>query len=212
MDGSLPEVEYVADFTLTGILENSYLGYATGMVDGIVGNGTAESVISGKYLLYSTDFKTHSKQNFQSIVCDLAADFEAPLKEAGFNKNESSFAALLGLCHYLSRDEFSALLGKANHLFPEGSDLVFDFPLKTAAAEPGKTEQLASGAGEKMKVRYDCRELEKLLSQNGFRIYEYLEAEDIECRFFDRHNLFTSGTGILSASGDFALCLAAKKE
>lgn len=43
MDGSLPEVEYVADFTLTGILENSYLGYATGTVVGIVGNGTAES-------------------------------------------------------------------------------------------------------------------------------------------------------------------------
>ena len=76
MDGSLPEVEYVADFTLTGILENSYLGYATGMVDGIVGNGTAESVISDEYLLYSTDFKTHSKQDFQSIVCDLAADLQ----------------------------------------------------------------------------------------------------------------------------------------
>ena len=74
MDGSLPEVEYVADFTLTGILENSYLGYATGTVDGIVGNGTAESVLPDEYLLYSTDFKTHSKQDFQSIVCDLAAN------------------------------------------------------------------------------------------------------------------------------------------
>ena len=51
MDGSLPEVEYVADFTLTGILENSYLGYATGTVVGIVGNGTAESVLPDEYLL-----------------------------------------------------------------------------------------------------------------------------------------------------------------
>ena len=76
MDGSLPEVEYVADFTLTGILENSYLGYATGTVVGIVGNGTAESVLPDKYLLYSTDFKTHSKQDFQSIVCDLAAKLQ----------------------------------------------------------------------------------------------------------------------------------------
>lgn len=76
MDGSLPEVEYVADFTLTGILENSYLGYATGTVVGIVGNGTAESVLPDEYLLYSTDFKTHSKQDFQSIVCDLAAKLQ----------------------------------------------------------------------------------------------------------------------------------------
>ena len=76
MDGSLPEVKYVADFTLTGILENSYLGYATGTVDGIVGNGTAESVLPDEYLLYSTDFKTHSKQDFQSIVCDLAAKLQ----------------------------------------------------------------------------------------------------------------------------------------
>lgn len=169
-----------------------------------------KEMIEDKLLRLERAGLDHSHVSF--VPCDLAADFEAPLTEAGFNKNKSSFAALLGLCHYLSRDEFSALLGKANHLFPEGSDLVFDFPLKTAAAEPGKTERLASGAGEKMKVRYDCRELEKLLSQNGFRIYEYLEAEDIERRFFDRHNLFTSGTGILSASGDFALCLAAKKE
>ncbi len=73
MDGSLPELEYSADFVLAGILESSYFGYASGMVEGIVGNGTAQELLPKEYLLYSTDFKTYDKQNFQSIIYDLAA-------------------------------------------------------------------------------------------------------------------------------------------
>ena len=34
MDGSLSELEYSADFVLTGILESSYIGYASGTVEG----------------------------------------------------------------------------------------------------------------------------------------------------------------------------------
>ena len=71
MDGSLPKFEYCGKFILTGILENSYIGYSTGTVEGIVGNGTAEKLLPEEYLLYSTDFKTHDKKNFQSIVYDL---------------------------------------------------------------------------------------------------------------------------------------------
>lgn len=64
--------EYTADFTLCGILENSYLGYSSGIVEGIVGVGTAENLLPEKYLLYSTDFKTKSTEQFQAIVNDLA--------------------------------------------------------------------------------------------------------------------------------------------
>lgn len=72
MDSSLPEMNFSADFVLTGILENSYLGYASGIIQGVVGDGTSEKLLPEEYLLYSTDFKTHSKQAFQSIVYDLA--------------------------------------------------------------------------------------------------------------------------------------------
>lgn len=72
MDGSIPDYEYSADFTLTAILENSYLGYVSGTIDGIVGIGTGKSLLPEEYLLYSTDFKTHSKQDFQNIVNELA--------------------------------------------------------------------------------------------------------------------------------------------
>ncbi len=59
---------------MTGILESSYIGYASGTVEGIVGEGTAEELLPEEYLLYSTDFKTYDKQNFQSIIYALAED------------------------------------------------------------------------------------------------------------------------------------------
>lgn len=73
MDGSVPAYVYRAEFTLTGILESSYVGYATGTVEGIAGNGTAENLLPEEYLFCSTDFKTHSRQEFQSTVRSLAA-------------------------------------------------------------------------------------------------------------------------------------------
>ena len=48
IDGTLPELEYSADFLLTGILENSYIGYASGTVEGIVGNGTGKELLDRK--------------------------------------------------------------------------------------------------------------------------------------------------------------------
>ena len=72
MDGLLPEVEYTADFTLTGVLESSYLGYSSGTVQGIVGEGSAKALLPEEYRLISTDFKTQSRQDFQRIVLDLA--------------------------------------------------------------------------------------------------------------------------------------------
>lgn len=73
MDGSLPELNYSANFVLTGILESSYMGYVSGSVAGIVGEGTAKLWLPEEYLLYSTDFKTYDKQHFQRIVYELAA-------------------------------------------------------------------------------------------------------------------------------------------
>jgi len=85
MDGSLPEFEYSGRFILTGILENSYIGYTSGTVEGIVGNGTAEELLPEEYLLYSTDFKSYDKQDFQSIVYDLAAELNVKEQYIQYN-------------------------------------------------------------------------------------------------------------------------------
>ncbi len=67
-----PKYTYTADFILTGILENNYLGYASGTIEGIVGEGTAQSLLPERYMRYSTDFKTVDTGAFQEIVNELA--------------------------------------------------------------------------------------------------------------------------------------------
>lgn len=70
--------EYQAEFTLCGILESNYLAYVSGIVTGIAGQGTAEEYLPEKYRLYSTDFRTAEKRDFQQIVGDLAGKIQLP--------------------------------------------------------------------------------------------------------------------------------------
>jgi ABC-type antimicrobial peptide transport system permease subunit len=88
--------QYDADFTLCGILKNSYLGYSSGIVDGIVGEGTAKSLLPERYFLYSTDFKTYSTEQFQSIVNELAE--ELTVDEANIQYN-SVLLETLGIAY-----------------------------------------------------------------------------------------------------------------
>lgn len=85
MDGSIPRYEYCADFTLTAVLESNYTGYATGTVDGIVGIGAAKRLLPKEYQLYSADFKTKSRTEFQSIVNELANELGIEEKNIQYN-------------------------------------------------------------------------------------------------------------------------------
>lgn len=63
---------YQAEFTLCGILKSSYIGYSSGIVTGIAGQGTAERWLPEKYRVYSVDFRTADKHGFQQTVNELA--------------------------------------------------------------------------------------------------------------------------------------------
>ena len=115
MDGLLPEVEYTADFTLTGILESSYLGYSSGTVQGIVGKGSAEVLLPAAYRLISTDFKTQSKQDFQRIVRELAETLQV---DAAFIQYNPVLLNALGIAYDAD----------------EGGDTDSGFPFMAAAA------------------------------------------------------------------------------
>ena len=101
MDGLLPEVEYTADFTLTGILGSSYLGYSSGTVQGIVGKGSAEVLLPAAYRLISTDFKTQSKQDFQRIVRELAETLQV---DAAFIQYNPVLLNALGIAYDADED------------------------------------------------------------------------------------------------------------
>ncbi len=85
MDGSIPSYEYTAAFRLTGILENNYLGYSSGTVEGIAGTGASAHLLPKDYLLYSTSFKTHSKTQFQDIVTELMEQWNIPETDVQYN-------------------------------------------------------------------------------------------------------------------------------
>lgn len=180
--------------------------------------------IRGKLRVFELDRKEMTEDKFMRleraniahghvsfVPCDLSKNFEGELLSSGFKKDERSFVSMLGLCHYLDERAFTSLLEKLSALLCEGCDVVFDYPLKTFDENPTVTEKLALGAGETMKTKYSYPELEKLLSEHGFKIYEHLAKDEIDERFFAPHNAFTNKTGVMTSPGDFALCRAVKK-
>lgn len=85
MDGSLPAYEYSADFLVCGILESSYVGYSTGTLNAVLGEGTALALLPKDYVLYSTDFKVKDKARFQDTVDDLADSLGIEKKYLQYN-------------------------------------------------------------------------------------------------------------------------------
>ncbi|MDE7311204.1 MAG: ABC transporter permease [Eubacterium sp.] len=72
MDGTIPPYAYTAEFTVCGILESNYIGYSTGTLNAVLGEGTAEALLPKDYMLYSVDFKTKDPARFQETVNELA--------------------------------------------------------------------------------------------------------------------------------------------
>lgn len=70
--------EYSAEFILSGILKSNYVGYVSGTVNGIAGEGSASKVLPPKYQLYSTDIRTADKNSFQQTIYDLRDSLGIP--------------------------------------------------------------------------------------------------------------------------------------
>ena len=115
MDGSIPSYEYAAEFFISGILEGNYIGYSTGTLDAVVGEGTAVDLLPKAYVLYSTDFKTRDSMQFQRIVYELADKvsveksniqynwilldaLKIPYEEKGASDTETGFSFMTVAC------------------------------------------------------------------------------------------------------------------
>ena len=151
--------------------------------------------------------------NVRYVPADLAQPHwqDALLRCPGFSSEAISFCSLLGLVHYLPRQAFDALLAALPKLFPEGSSLVFDYPVRqTAGSRDQKQAQLAAAAGEPMQSHWSYSEMETILAKHGFLIYEHLTPPDITARFFDPCSRACPGRPISAPEGvDY--CLAVRK-
>lgn len=77
---------YTADFILTGILKSNYLGYASGMITGIVGEGTASQLLPESYIYYNVDVRTADSEIFQHVIDDINSKLQIHELDTSYNK------------------------------------------------------------------------------------------------------------------------------
>ena len=123
------------------------------------------------------------------IPCDLADPaWKDRLTGGGFDPGQKAFCSLLGISYYLDKDAFRSLLTNLGTLLCNGSAICLDYPSPEGSSETRTNQALARGAGEQMKAQYSLREMEALLAECGFLVYEHLDHTDMTSQYFAEHN------------------------
>lgn len=132
--------------------------------------------------------------NVRPIPCSLASESIAQtLERNGFDKNGKTFFSCIGLLYYMTADEISGLFGEIAALSADGSELAFDFGdahlFSSNVERVRQMRAMAEKCGEPMKSCFGYDELEKLLERHGFLIYEFLNRDEIQQRYFPESEL-----------------------
>ena len=155
--------------------------------------------------------KLTSACRVEYVGCDLSRPgWTDALIRAGFDAAQPSFGSLLGISYYLSKAEFTRLVGAIASMARAGSSLCLDYPQAEGGPEAGRSRALAAAAGEAMKARYSYGELEALLAEAGFLIYEHLDAAEATEAFFADYNRACPAHQMAAPEG-VGYCLAVKR-
>lgn len=150
----------------------------------------------------SADF---TENNWQSTLLDCTV----------FDQNKISFCSLLGISYYLPKQVFTETINIISRFVPQGSSIVFDYPdentyTNKAGKRAKKQAAMAGAANEKMLASYSYMELEKLLADSDFLIYEHLTPNEITEQYFKRYNQANREYPI-TAIDNVNYCLAVRK-
>ena len=146
----------------------------------------------------------------EHIGCDLSLPaWEKTLMQAGFDVEKVSFGSLLGISYYLSKKDFINLIETISSIVCEGSSICFDYPHVEDGTESQRNRELAAAAGEPMKAKYSYSELETMLSEAGFLIYEHMSATEATEAFFMEYNCSNPKHNMAAPDG-VGYCLAVK--
>lgn len=74
------------DFVLVGVLADTYLGYISGIIPGVVGEGTTAQLLSPEFQSYSVDIRTHNTKNFQDIIDKTLHTYNKPRESVQYNE------------------------------------------------------------------------------------------------------------------------------
>lgn len=149
--------------------------------------------------------------NIEFIKTDFTNNnwFDSVLNSS-YSKSLTSFNSLLGISYYLTKEEFNNMIEQISNNICEGSSILFDYQTDKYSKETSINEKLASATKEEMKAKYSYDEIEKILSNNNMRIYEYLNNEDITNKYFYDYNTLNPNDKIIAPEG-IAYILAVKK-
>lgn len=149
--------------------------------------------------------------NVEYAACDFSQhNWAEKILKTNYDKSEMSFCSLLGISYYLTKEQFGNMIEAISSLTCEGSEIVFDYPTASADDASRKNSLMACAAGEKMKAEYTYKEIERLMSEHGYLIYEHLNSAEIEKQYFEKYNAIHKHK--LRAPRSTAFCLAVKKE
>jgi len=115
------------------------------------------------------------------------------LNSQAFDGGKISFCSILGVSYYLSKECFESLISAISDIVPKGSSIIFDYPDENSYTEKAgerakKQFMLADAADEKMLASYSYGEMERLLSDHKFLIYEHLTPEKMTGQYFAAYN------------------------
>ncbi|MBQ9010992.1 MAG: class I SAM-dependent methyltransferase [Clostridia bacterium] len=145
------------------------------------------------------------------VGCDLShPSWKEALIHSGLDARRSFFGSLLGISYYLSKEEFRRLIETLSSIACEGTAICFDYPLTESGEESRRNRELAGAAGEPMKAMYSYEEMETLLSDAGFLIFEHLNAAEATEDFIRKYNEKNEEHRMTAPEG-VGYCLAVKK-
>lgn len=115
-------------------------------------------------------------------------DLRRCLLSHGFQKDAKTLFSWLGVSFYLTKAQIAAMLEAIGSLATKGSALVFDYADSGLFSSDVPRVQhmlaMAAAGGEPMQSAFMYDELERLLEQHRFLIYEHLSRDEIQGRYF----------------------------
>ncbi len=130
--------------------------------------------------------------NIRKNVHFVPVDFEKErmcdkLIAAGFDPTKKTFFSILGVSYYLTLDVFTDTLRQMSELSSLGSEVVFDYPIKTGDFPQRVTqlEEITAQLGEVMRGGFDYNEVSRALYSLGFQIDTYMPPAKVQKEYFD---------------------------
>ncbi len=130
--------------------------------------------------------------NIRPNVHFVPVDFEKErmcekLLAAGFDPSKKTFFSILGVSYYLTLDVFTDTLRQMSELSSLGSEVVFDYPIKTGdfPRRVARLEEMTAQLGEVMRGGFDYNEVSRALYSLGFQIDTYMPPAKVQSAYFD---------------------------